>query len=333
MATDKRIGIGLIGCGAFGRFCLETFSRMDCLRVAGVADIRRDIADQLGKDFGAAVYYDAIEMIASDEVELVHIATPPSTHYELVMAAVEHGKHCLCEKPLAVSTSEADEMLAAAAKKKLLVPVNFVLRYDAVTDAVKRIIDSGVLGDVLAARLTNCASDTPLSRDHWFWDKNVSGGIFIEHGVHFFDLYRYWLGAGEVISANTETRKGTNQEDRVMCEIRHASGAIASHYHGFDQVIAMDRTDHRLVCEMGDIRVNGWIPLTVRVDAAVDDEGAIRLAKSLGECDVKVIERFEDKRALTVGRGKKRTVTQRISINYTPQPDKQTAYIASVRDL
>ncbi len=332
MAADKPIGLGLIGCGAFGDFCLEAYGQMDSVRVVAVCDVVKAAADSFADKFSVPACYGPAELVARDDVDLVHIATPPSTHYELVMAAVGAGKHCLCEKPLAMNVTEADEMLAAAAGKGLIVPVNFVLRHNAVTDAVKAVIDSGVLGKVLSARLTNCAGDTKLAGDHWFWDKSLSGGIFIEHCVHFFDLYSHWLGAGEVIFANTELREGTTQEDRVMCEIRHESGAIASHYHGFDQVSLMDRTDHRMVCELGDIRVEGWIPLTAQIDAVVDDEGASALAACMPGCEIEALENYDDEFEV-MGRGINRVVDKKIRISFTPEADKQGVYAQSAIQL
>lgn len=333
MAKDERIGLGLIGCGAFGMFCLDSFSTMDEVRIAAVSDVLHEPADEFARKFGVRAYYDPRELIGCDGVDLVHIATPPSSHCEFVLAAARAGKHCLCEKPLAMNTEQADRMLSAAAEKNLIVPVNFILRHNPVTDAVKAILDSGVLGAPLSARLTNCAGDTRLDADHWFWDKELSGGIFVEHGVHFFDLYRYWFGPGQVVSAHTEVRQGTSQEDRVTCEVRHESGTIASHYHGFDQISLMDRTDHRIVCETGDIRVSGWIPLTLRVDAAVDEEGAVRLGECAKGCSVETVEVFSGGQGETSGRGKRRSVTRRIELTCTPREDKQAVYADSVREL
>jgi len=333
MTAGKSTGLGLIGCGAFGKFCLQAYSTLPDVRIAAVCDVRRDAADSLAAVFNVPAVYKPAELFARKDVDLVHLATPPSSHHELVLAAVAAGKHCLCEKPLAMNIAQADAMLAAATPAGRIVPVNFVLRYNAVTDAVKAIIDGGVLGKVLSARLTNCASDSQLGANHWFWDRSVSGGIFIEHGVHFFDLYRHWLGAGRVISAHTEFREGTDQQDRVTCEIRHANGAIASHYHGFDQVGPLDRTDHRLVCELGDIRVGGWIPLTLTVDALVDDGGADALAACAPGCSTDVVEHFSGEYTETRGRGRTRRVTQRVRLGYTPNPDKPAAYANSVRDL
>ncbi len=332
MSSNDPLGLGMIGCGGFGLFCLDAFSRVQGLRVVAVADSHAPAARQAAEKLGISPCKDAAELIAREDVDIVHVATPPSSHHELALAAIEAGKHVLCEKPLAMDLAQADEILAAAEQAGVIVPVNFVLRYNPVVDAVKAIIDSGVLGRVLGGFLTNCAFDTLMPPGHWFWDKSVSGGIFIEHGVHFFDMYAHWLGSGQVLGAHTEPREGAGQEDRVMCTIRH-NGALVSHYHGFDQIKPMDRADHRLVCELGDIRVEGWIPLTLTVDAAVDDAAAEQLARCCRGCKVKTIETFDAEHQEMTGGGKTRKVTRRINLSYCPDSDKQAVYAESIRAL
>jgi predicted dehydrogenase len=330
---DRPVGLGLVGCGAFGAFCLEAFSRLDAVRIAAVADVRKDAADALGGRFGVPAFGDPEGLIACDDVDLVHIATPPSTHYELLLAAAAAGKHALVEKPLALTVAHADEMLSAASRAGTIAPVNFVLRYNAITQATKAVIDSSVLGQVLSARLTNCAADSNLPPGHWFWDRGLSGGIFLEHAVHFFDLYRHLLGDGRVIAAHTETREGTDQQDRVTCLVRHESGALASHYHGFDQIGPMDRTTHHLVCESGDMRLSEWIPLTLEVNAAVDEQGLAILSECCPGCRIEVLETYEADRTTVLGRGKQRHVTQRVRLTFRPNEDKQAVYADSVRAL
>jgi len=331
MATAESLGLGLIGCGAFGAFCLEAYGELSGIQPAAVADVVPAAADRLGKQFNVPAFHDPAELIACEAVDVVHIATPPSTHRDLAVPALEAGKHVLCEKPLATSVADGEAILAAAKTAGAVACVNFVLRYNAVTDAVKAVIDSGLLGKVLSARLTNCAADSNLPAEHWFWNRPVSGGIFVEHGVHFFDLYRHWLGPGEVISAHTETREGADQQDRVMCTVRHDSGAVVSHSHQFDQVGPMDRTDHRLVCELGDICVDGWIPLTMHVDAALDADGLERLTALLPGCQV-VSDEPIDAEGMS-SRGQVRSVNRRVRLTHEPEPDKQAVYTTSVRDL
>lgn len=332
MNESKPLGLGLIGCGAFGQFCLEAFSKLPDVRIVGVADSVASLAQAAGERFGVPSFSTPASLVAMGEVDIVHIATPPSTHHGLVIPALRAGKHVLCEKPLATEVFDAAEMLAAAAAAGLHVPVNFVLRHNAVTDAVSAVLKSGVLGEVLGAWLVNCAADSNLPADHWFWDRSASGGIFIEHGVHFFDLYRHWLGEGELLDARTYMRPGTDQQDRVECTVRHGQ-AVVHHYHGFDQVAVMDRTRHRILCELGDIRIFGWIPLTVTIDAALDAAGLDWLMSACPSATVEAAEPIPESLRQTSGRGKDRHITQRVRMSFTPEPDKQAAYTASVQAL
>jgi len=331
MTGKRTLGLGLIGCGAFGEFCMAALAAMDGVRPAGAADVVPEAAARFGERFDIPTFTTAAGLLARQDVNIVHIATPPSSHRELAVAAARAGKHVLCEKPLATNIADGEAILEAAREAGTIAPVDFVLRYNAVTDAVKAVIDSGVLGSVLSARLTNCAADSNLPAGHWFWKREVSGGIFVEHGVHFFDLYSHWLGDGEVIDAHTEMREGTDQQDRVMCTVRHDCGAVASHYHGFDQHFAMDRTDHRLVCELGDIRVDGWIPLTMSLDAVVDETGATRLAELMPGCEMETVERLSGE--VIPSRGRQRRATRRIRAVYEPNADKQAVYADSFRRL
>lgn len=332
MASKDKLRCGVIGTG-MGRRHMEGFATHPRSELVAVCDLNAAEAKEFADKYGAKhVFENYRDLVAMDDLDAVAVAAPNYLHAEMTIAALKAGKHVLCEKPLAMDLAQADEILAAAEQAGVIVPVNFVLRYNPVVDAVKAIIDSRLLGRVVAGFLTNCAFDTLMPPGHWFWDKSVSGGIFIEHGVHFFDMYSHWLGPGQVVGARTEPREGTSQEDRVMCTTRHG-GALVSHYHGFDQIKPMDRADHRLVCELGDIRVQGWIPLTVSVDAAVDDAAADQLARCCRGCEIKTVETFDTEHQKMTGSGKTRKVTRRINLSYCPDSDKQAVYADSIRAL
>lgn len=331
---DSGVGLGLIGCGSFGEFCLETYLRIGGLRLAAVADTRPSAADRLARRFHVPAVYAPAELIARADVDLVHLATPPATHYELGLAATRAGKHMLCEKPLATRLDHARDMLEAARDSRVILPVNFVLRYNGVTDAVKAVVESGLLGRPLYASLENFASDEQLGPTHWFWEKAVSGGIFIEHGVHFFDLYRHWLGPGQVVSAHVAARPAVDVEDRVMCTVRHDSGAMAHHYHGFDQPARLDRTTHRLLLEIGDIYVHGWIPTDLVLTAIVDAAGQAELERICPGAAIDVLESYDTAEARRCrGRGRQREVDRKIRLTWCPGPDKMALYRAAVHDL
>ena len=331
--SQEPLGLGLIGCGAFGLFCLDAFSRMDEVRVVAAARAQKPGAREVCQRLGAAIFDDPDEVINHAEVDIVHVATPPAFHCETALRALRAGKHVLCEKPPALRVQDAERMVQAAGCAGRLLATNFIMRYNPITEAVRRIIDAGVLGRALFVRAINCCSDAGLHAGHWFWDKELSGGIFIEHAVHFFDLYAHWLGPGKVLSAHAESRQDTGREDRVLCTVRHDAGAVVTHYHGFDQLATMDRTEHRIVCEMGDVRVEGWIPMLLTVDAAVDDAGGQTLSACLAQSPIEVIENYGQEEREILGRGRIRHVTKRIRLQYAPHDDKQAVYAESLRAL
>ena len=222
--SGAKLGVGLLGCGAFGRFCLSEFGAIPGLRAAAVADTIPEAARKTGEEFGLPVCADIHALAACDDVQIIHIATPPSTHCELAIAALDAGKHVLCEKPLATTLADARRMIDAARTARRFLAVNLIMRYDPLNQAVARILEAGLLGAPLHAFFENYAGDTPLCPEHWFWKPEISGGIFIEHGVHFFDLFRMWFGPGEVVAAQQSERpESSGIMDQVHCTVRYGS--------------------------------------------------------------------------------------------------------------
>ncbi len=327
------LSLALAGCGAFGLYCLEAYSQLPSIRPVAAARATRPQARQQCRRLGVDVLDSYEQLFVREDVDIVHVATPPAMHYELVTAALKAGKHVLCEKPLSADLAEAERMVMLAEEADRVLAVNFVMRYSPVTRWVRRVLETGVMGRVLAGQLANCGSDSGLDDDHWFWDKRASGGIFVEHGVHFFDMYEHWLGPGQATEAHVE-RRDDGKEDRVYCTVRHATGALVEHSHQFDQISPMDRTRHRMICEMGDVHVLGWVPSEVVVDAAVDEAGAERLAEALPEAKLTITERFDERfDGGIMGRGRSRCVDRRVRLTARRAGDKESCYADDLRSL
>ena len=199
----------------------------------------------------------------------MYIATPPFLHYAQAKAALLAGKHVIVEKPLTVTLEQADEIVPLARDTRRLLVTNLMQRYNPLFMHVKALVDSKLLGDVLHGTFENYASDEGLGQDHWFWDRTKSGGIFIEHGVHFFDMFAGWLGGGVVESAGRVLRPGSGIEEHVHCTARYGDVPV-TFYHGFTQAGRMDRQELRLLFERGDVTLREWIPTQAVVRTAVD---------------------------------------------------------------
>lgn len=269
--SQGEVRLGIIGCGGFGLFALQHFTQVPGVTLAGMAGTHREAAQAAARRFGLDGVQEVEELARRDDIDLIYIATPPFLHYEQAMCALEGGKHVITEKPLAVTLAQADEMIATARRRRLLLVANLMQRYNPLFDAVKTLIDRKPLGDVLHGYFENYAADEGLPPEHWFWDRTKSGGIFIEHGVHFFDLFNGWLGHGEVVAAQATRRPDTQVEEQVQSTVRYGSSVLVNIYHGFHQPGRLDRQELRLVFERGDLTMYEWIPSRYRLHALADE--------------------------------------------------------------
>jgi predicted dehydrogenase len=330
---DDRIGLGVIGCGGFGLFALQQFLQVPGVTLVGMSGTHRPASAAAAARFGVENVDDLGAFLANDALDLVYIATPPFLHAAQAAAALEAGKHVIVEKPLALTVDQADAMIATARKHDRLVIANLMQRYNPLFGAVGRLIRSGVLGDVLRGSFENYASDENLPAGHWFWDRGKSGGIFVEHGVHFFDLFAGWLGPGKLEAAQVGVRPGTAIEEHVHCTVRYGGVALVDFYHGFHQAGRMDRQELRLVFERGDVTLYDWVPTHARIHALVDERGTRELCDLFPGARLDVSVAYGGRDRLCRGRGKEIDAYQIIDLSYGDGRAKSPLYCELLRAM
>ncbi|QDV35922.1 Gfo/Idh/MocA family protein [Tautonia plasticadhaerens] len=330
---DDRIGLGVIGCGGFGLFALQQFTQVPGVGLVGMAATHRPASLAAASRFGVENTDDLGAFLGRGDLDVVYIATPPFLHHDQALAALEAGKHVIVEKPLAMTVGQADELIAVARSRDLLLVTNLMQRYNPLFDAVRRLVEGRVLGEVLRGSFENYASDENLPEGHWFWDRTRSGGIFVEHGVHFFDLFEGWLGAGRLESAQVGVRPGTAIEEHVHCTVRYGDSALVDFYHGFHQVGRMDRQELRLVFERGDLTLYDWVPTRVRIRALVDERQTRDLCGLFPGARIDVDASFGGKDRECRGRGKAIDASQVIELASGDGQSKSPLYCRLLRAM
>jgi predicted dehydrogenase len=252
---------------------LEAAAELPGLRPVAVADRDRARADALA----AAHRLEACDperLLADQRVSVVAIATPPADHARLALAALGSGRHVFCEQPLATRLEDATEVLAAAGgpgAPRLL--VDQPLRRDPLYALVGR-LQQAVLGPLRRVALENLAGDERLGPGHWFWDREVSGGIPVEHGVHFFDAAAWLLGSQPERVQALEAARPDGRVDTVLVAAGHPGGATASYAHSFGRP---DRAESVWVTldwgEAASGRLYGWLPVELELDIRTDGAG------------------------------------------------------------
>ena len=310
------IRLAVVGCGGFGLYALQQFAQVSGVTLVGMAGTHRPAAYAAAQRFGIPDIEDVDTLVRRDDVDLIYIATPPFLHHPQVMAALEAGKHVICEKPLALTVEQADEMIALARRNDRLLVANLMQRYNPLFATIKRLVDGKVLGELLHGFFENYASDENLAPEHWFWDRSKSGGIFVEHGVHFFDLFAGWFGPGRVEAAQVGLRPGTTIEEQVQCTLRYGGSALVNFYHGFHQVGRMDRQEIRLVFERGDVTLFEWVPTRVRIHAIADEKGTRDLCDLFPGARLDATMTYSPKDRACQGRHKVLDIYQMIELTY-----------------
>lgn len=198
MGGEKKIGIGIVGTGFARSTQLPAFSACAGARVVAVASGHRENAERVAREFDIPVAAsDWREVVGRGDVELVCITTPPSTHAEMAIAALDAGKAVLCEKPMAMNAQETEAMRRRARAAGRLALIDHELRFLPARRRMREMILGGEIGRVRHAKFlfrsdSRAAADRPWN---WWSDERAGGGALGAIGSHAVDALRWLLGA------------------------------------------------------------------------------------------------------------------------------------------
>ena len=197
LSDDKTIGIGIVGAGFARTTQIPGFQNCKGARVVAIASRRRERAEQVAQEFGIEhVANDWQELVSRDDVDLVSIVTPPSTHMEITLAALEHGKAVLCEKPMAMDAAEAKRMTDRAREAGVLALIDHELRFLSSRRRMRAMVHNGEIGTVRHCNYV-FRSDYRGVLGNWDWwsDAAMGGGTLGAIGSHAIDSFRWLLDA------------------------------------------------------------------------------------------------------------------------------------------
>jgi scyllo-inositol 2-dehydrogenase (NAD+) len=228
-----KIKLGVIGLGRMGQVYAEHIARQipDAALVA-VADPRPEVTQPFAAQVGdLTVYADFRDLLSHPALDAVIVATPTNTHTEVVTLAAQAGKHIFCEKPMALTLTETDSMIAIIEKARVLCQVGFMRRFDEGCLAAKRQIEEGVIGQPVTIR---SIGRDPFRTSLEYANPAISGGLIVDMGIHDFDLLR-WLMVDEVERVYTEVGSLVYPElmsvgdvDNAMIVLRFQHGGLGN---------------------------------------------------------------------------------------------------------
>ena len=194
---SQTIKAAIVGTGFIGPAHLEALRRIPNVEVVALVEVNQELANEKAKQLGIPRAYVFADMLKQDDIDVVHICTPNFLHYSQAKAVLEAEKHVVCEKPLAISLEEAEDLVKIAKMTGLVNAVHFNLRYYPMVRQMKVMREKGELGEVYSI-MGSYLQDWLFLQNDYNWrlepDKSGDSRAIADIGSHLLDITEYVTG-------------------------------------------------------------------------------------------------------------------------------------------
>jgi predicted dehydrogenase len=318
---EKKVGIGFIGTGFARSVQMPAFAACEGARLVSVASGTPGNAENTAAAVGIEHFSDDWRETASHpDVDLVCITTPPVNHSEMTLFAIEHGKHVLCEKPMAMSVAEAEEMQAAAERAGVMALIDHELRFQPGRLEAYRLLREGAIGRVRHAKYNFRAPHRGDPNIAWNWWSDVSsgGGALGAIGSHVIDSFQWLLGTPiSSVFCQLQThvkdrpfgseRRAVTTDDESNMLLRFGNGELTDDATG---MVALSMVEHpgylnrlEIFGTGGSLRIEGrgdvysaangdpeWTPIEVPLGTPIEGVADTGFSRGFMELAPRIIE-------------------------------------------
>lgn len=239
-----QLNVGLAGLGAAARIVLPGLSVLPNTRLAAVADIRADEVRTFQERFDVPGYSSVEEMCAKADINVVYVATPNQLHAEHTIIAARHGKHVICEKPMAISLDEANRMIDAVEANGVQYVQGHSKIFRPVFFKMAEIITSGRLGRVIHINTFNYNDWMRRPYLASEVDERMGGGVVYRQGPHQMDIVRF-LGGGII-----KTLRGTVKRAFPIYDVESNYSAFLTFDNGATSLVDFNGLGHFDIAEL-----------------------------------------------------------------------------------
>lgn len=223
-----KLGVAVIGYGFMGTTHLSAWKLVEEAEIKAVMGRTLPKVKEVAEKFNATAYNNLEDILKRDDIDIIDICTPTYTHAKYAVSSMNAGKHVLCEKPMALSLKEADEMINASKRNKVKLMIAHVLRFFPEYMKAKELVDNGSIGEPVIARAYRGGPMPTWSP--WFTEKEKSGGIAIDLAIHDVDFLIWAFNKDvEKVYAKVDRliHKDVSAEDFALITMKFNEGGIA----------------------------------------------------------------------------------------------------------
>ena len=228
----KKIKIAVVGCGRISAKHFDAISNYpDSLELVAICDVNQKVVDQHSSKFGVKGYISMLEMLDSENIDIVTICTPSGIHPDQAILAADHGVHVITEKPMATRWSDGLRMVRACDNAGVRLFVVKQNRNNSTLKLLKRAISEKRFGKIYMVNLNVFWTRPQEYYDSakWRGTWELDGGAFMNQASHYVDLIEWLIGPVDSVQAMTATQaRDIEVEDTGVMNIRWRSGALGS---------------------------------------------------------------------------------------------------------
>lgn len=256
--------VGVVGCGLIGRRRAQVAYESAGEEVVAVADVDLASAADLAQETGAEATTNWEEVVSNPAIDIVVVATPNKFLMPVTVAALQAGKHVLCEKPPGRNASETGQMVDAANQNGRVLKVGFNHRYHPAIWKAHELIENDAIGEIMYGRAVYGHGGRPGYDQEWRANADMAGGgEMLDQGVHIVDLFRWFMGDFSSVLATAGTyywslgsfEDGRQLEDNAFAMLQTAQGQTAQLHTSWTQW--KNRFSFELFGQKGYLTING----------------------------------------------------------------------------
>ncbi|MBI5458466.1 Gfo/Idh/MocA family protein [Methanobacterium sp.] len=180
----KKLNVGVVGVGAMGHNHVRVYTRLKNANLLAVSDLMKGTLAEVSKKYNTVGFVDYDNVLKMPEIDAVSVCVPTTYHYEVVMSAIEQGKHVLVEKPIAFTLKEAKDMVKAARKQGVKLATGHVERFNPAVLEAKKLLREKLIGEVVSVSAKRVGPFPPRIKDV---------GVTIDLAIHEVDVMAYLL--------------------------------------------------------------------------------------------------------------------------------------------
>jgi len=258
LINSNKLKWGVVGLGRFTeKTFLPSIQHLRKSKVISVCSHNLNRAKSIATNFGIPNFFDNYDEFLKTDLDAVYIASKNSDHYEQAIKAAQAGKHIFCEKPLALNSKQAEEMVTTAEKNNVLFAVNYVHNFHPLTIKAKELINTLKLGKIVSVQ-ANFNIHFPPDNNFRFVKEKSGGGALRDLGTHTLNLLRYLGGEISDIEGFIDNIVYQSEvEDFASAIVKFQNGGYGYFNVSYNTKKAFNRLE--IICHRGSIEIDNLI--------------------------------------------------------------------------